>query len=147
LKFVFVVLFLLSSYFLFVFVCRWPHSLGNSPGSKRVTNGLSGAMSPERLSVVVSSAVHAAVAHVQAAAEIEDDADGDIVDGADGSGGEALGVWTFQEDDKFRPVSALCTCTCTTQSDRARQDDHPDAADMLWLNDSQEKLCVTVLFT
>ena len=49
---------------------------------------------------MVSSAVHAAVARVQAAA----DADGDIVDGADGNGGEALGVWTFQEDDKFRPV-------------------------------------------
>ena len=118
LNFVFVALFLLSSYFLFLFVCRWPHSLGNSPGSKRA-NGLSSAMSPERLAGVVSSAVHAAVqACALQPAGADDAADGDIVDGADGNGKEALGVWMFQEDDKLMPVK--CARTCTTQSDRAR---------------------------
>ena len=53
---------------------------------------------------MVSSAVHAAVQACAQPAGADDAADGDIVDGADGNGEEALGVWMFQEDDKLRPV-------------------------------------------
>jgi hypothetical protein len=137
------------------FICFCPHSLGNSPIPRRVANGLSGSIarahaltSPERLSAVVTSAVNAAVERVQARQlAVEDNDDGDMVDGADGDGGEALGVWTFKEDDKLRPVK--CTVHVhvhDVDAIRARQDDKPDAADMLWLNDTQEELCVTVLF-
>jgi hypothetical protein len=120
LNFVFVALFWLSSYFLFLFVCRWPHSLGNSPGSKRA-NGLSGAMSPQRLAGVVSSAVHAAVqACALQPADADDAVDGDMVDGADGNvnGEEALGRWMFQEGDKEMPVKCARARRNLTVRDR-----------------------------
>ena len=105
-------------------------------------------LSPEKLTHVVTTAVHAAVAQVQALQPADndgdDDGDGDMVDGADVNGGGALGVWTFNENDKWRPVK----CAVHVHVHDAileRQDDKPDAEDVRWLFDNTEQLCVTVL--
>ena len=113
-----------------------------------MSSGLAMQLSPEKLSAVVTTAVHAAVAQVQALQPADndgdDDGDGDMVDGADVNGGGALGVWTFNENDKWRPVKCAVHVH-VHDAILARQDDKPDAEDVRWLFDNPEQLCVTVL--